>query len=110
MDEYDQCKKEAGLFLEQDDNEILVSERPERYADIVIGPGARSQEQGKSYLLNRFISDSRFVEGRRGESSQANIKSMQHFFLKVCADCCECLLSEFLLIRNSKLAAKLLLA
>jgi len=82
MDDLEQCQKEAGNFMDQSDEEILVSERPKRISE-VISLRAASHEHGKSYLLDRFINDSRVSTPVRQGEIRSNLKSMQHFFLKV---------------------------
>ena len=82
IDDFDQFEKEAGNFMELRDDEILVSERLQRH-DRVLSARDRSQEYGKSYLLNRFISDTRATPAREPQAMRSTIKSMQHFFLKV---------------------------
>ena len=79
MDDIEQCQREAGLFMEQEDEEILVSDRPQRVDNLVT---SRSQADGKSYILERFISDQRGASPGRN-TTKSTIRSMQHFFLKV---------------------------
>ena len=80
-DELEQCREEAGLFMEQSDEDILVSERPER-RDHRLTQLEMSQKHGKIYILDRFMSDTR--SSRLSKLGQRTvIKSMQHFFLKV---------------------------
>jgi len=81
MDDLEQCQKEAGSFMEQHDDEILVSDRPRRHLLSLMQPG-QAKESGKYYLLNRFFNDSR-ESTAAANLPRASIRSMQHFFLKV---------------------------
>jgi hypothetical protein len=83
-DECDELVLDTHAFLDQSDQSILVSERPER-ASI---PSAAAGQS--SYMISRFFSEAALsggVDGGRrlggtvGGHSRA-LKSMQHFFLK----------------------------
>jgi len=79
IDDIEQCQKEAGLFMEQRDEEIWVPDRPENMNHMLVG--TQSKENDKSYILNRFMSAQRSASPDR--AALPTIKSMQHFFLKV---------------------------
>ena len=83
VDDLEQCQKEAGLFLDQADEDILIPDRPPRQTEYLLA-GSKSQEVGKSYILNRFITDTRMSSPSRAKyTKNTTIRSMQHFFLKV---------------------------
>ena len=82
MDDLEQCQKEAGMFMELPDADILVCERPKKTVH-ALSVRDTSQEMGKSYLLDRFITDTRASTPVRQGEMRSSLKSMQHFFLKV---------------------------
>ena len=90
-DDCDEFQMDTRAFLEQSDQSILVSERPER---VSVPSNVGIQD---SYMLSRFINESGAGRGgsstsssssgggvgsSRGASRARPLKSMQHFFLK----------------------------
>jgi len=80
-DDLEQCKEEAGFFMEQKDEIILVSERPQRKHQF-FSQVEMSQRHGKNYILDRFMSDT-LISSPAHRPHYGVIRSMQHFFLKV---------------------------
>ena len=82
MEELESIIKEAGQFMEQSNEEILVTEKNDRSEALTLShvPG-----RGQDYMLNRFISEARSTAASRPMSfltEGQTLKSMQHFFLK----------------------------
>lgn len=83
LEELDSIIKEAGQFMEQTDEDILVTEKNDRSDALTL---STMSGRGQDYMLNRFIHEARSSSALRPLSfltEGQTLKSMQHFFLKV---------------------------
>ena len=83
LEELDAIIKDAGQFMEQTDEEILVTEKNDRSDVLTL---SSMSGRGADYILTRFIQEARSSSASKPMSFMTEgqtLKSMQHFFLKV---------------------------